>query len=245
LEIAGALIYPAAMLRKYLVALSIALAVAGAARAEPRSGIDISAIDPAVPSQQDFWRFANGKWLAATPIPADRSAWNTFAALYETTQQQLRDVIEGIDPRSPDGSEPRKLADFYGSFMDEARVEAAGLEALRDELARIHGLNDKAALPALFAHLARLWVRTPWQLEIEPGSARCHALCRASGAKPAGIAGSRLLSQGRCAFPDHPEGLSRAHRQIAFARRRAGGGGWRRRHHRAGDRDRASVVDAS
>jgi hypothetical protein len=45
--------------------------------------------------------------------------------------------------------------------MDEARVEATGLVALRDELARIHGLNDKAALPALFAHLARLWVRTP------------------------------------------------------------------------------------
>jgi predicted metalloendopeptidase len=167
LEIAGALIYPAAMLRKYLVALSIALAVAGAARAEPRSGIDISAIDPTVPPQQDFWQFANGKWLAATPIPADRSAWITFAALYETTQQQLRE-IEGIDRRRPDDSEPRKLADFYGSFVDEARVEATGLEALRDELARIHGLNDKAVLPALFAHLARLWVRTPWQLDIEP-----------------------------------------------------------------------------
>jgi putative endopeptidase len=93
LEIAGAVVYPAAMLRKYLVALSIGLAVAGAALAEPRSGVDISAIDPAVPPQQDFWQFANGKWLAATPIPADRSAWNTFAALYETTQQQLRDVI--------------------------------------------------------------------------------------------------------------------------------------------------------
>jgi hypothetical protein len=47
--------YPAAMLRKYLVALSIGLAIAGAALAEPRSGIDISAIDPAVPPQQDFW----------------------------------------------------------------------------------------------------------------------------------------------------------------------------------------------
>jgi hypothetical protein len=82
LEIAGAVVYLAAMLRKYLVALSIGLAVAGAALAEqPRSGVDISAIDPAVPPQQDFWQFANGKWLAATPIPADRSAWNTFAAV--------------------------------------------------------------------------------------------------------------------------------------------------------------------
>ena len=168
LEIAGALVYPATMLRKYIVALSIGVAGACAAMAEPRSGIDISAIDPAVPPQQDFWQFANGKWLAATPIPADRSAWNTFAALYETTQQQLRDVIEGIDPHSSDGSEQRKLADLYGSFMDEARVEAAGLEALHEELGRIHSLNDKVALPALFAHFARLWIRTPWGLDIGP-----------------------------------------------------------------------------
>ena len=136
--------------------------------AEPRSGIDLSAIDPMVRPQQDFWQFANGKWLAATPIPADRAAWNTFLAVYEKTQQQLRDVLEGIDSRSPEGSEPRKLADFYGSFMDEARVEAAGLDGLRGPLGRIHGLRDKAALPALFGDLARLWVRIPWGVDVSP-----------------------------------------------------------------------------
>ena len=130
--------------------------------AEPRSGIDLSSIDPGVRPQQDFWQFANGKWLAATPIPADRPAWDTFSAVREATQQQLRDVIEGIDPNSPDGSEPRKLADLYGSFMDEPRVEAAGLDSLRDDLRRIHDLHDKAALPALFAYLSRLRVRIPW-----------------------------------------------------------------------------------
>jgi putative endopeptidase len=168
LEIAVALVYLAAMMRTYILALAIGLAGAGAAIAEPRSGIDLSAIDPQVPPQQDFWQFANGRWLAATPIPADRAGWNTFLALYETSQQQLREVIEGIDPNSPEGSEPRKLADLYSSFMDEARVEAAGLEALRDPLSRIHGLADKAALPVVFAELARLSVRVPWGIEISP-----------------------------------------------------------------------------
>jgi Peptidase family M13 len=108
LEIAGALVYSAAMLRRFILALAIGAACPGAATAEPRSGIDISAIDPTVRPQQDFWQFANGKWLAATPIPADRAAWNSFLALYETTQQQLRDVIEGIDPRSRRSSTPRR-----------------------------------------------------------------------------------------------------------------------------------------
>ena len=136
--------------------------------AEPRSGIDLSAIDPTVRPQQDFWQFANGRWLAATPIPADRPAWNTFLAVHEKTQGQLRDVLDGIDPRSPQGGEPRKLADFYGSLMDETRVEAAGLDGLRDQLARIRSLNDKAALPLLFADLGRLWVRIPWGLDVSP-----------------------------------------------------------------------------
>jgi putative endopeptidase len=168
LEITGALVYPAAMLWKFILALAIGVACPAASMAQPRSGIDISAIDPMVRPQEDFWQFANGKWLAATPIPADRAAWNTFLTVYETTQQQLRDVIEGIDPRSPDGGEPRKLADLYGSFMDEARVEAAGLAGLRDRLGRIRALGDKAALPVLFGDLARLWVRIPWGMEVSP-----------------------------------------------------------------------------
>ena len=78
LEINGASVYPAAMLRKFILALAIGVACPGTPMAEPRSGIDLSAIDPAVRPQEDFWQFANGKWLAATPIPADRAAWNTF-----------------------------------------------------------------------------------------------------------------------------------------------------------------------
>jgi putative endopeptidase len=156
------------MLRKFIVVLVLGLAWPGLSMAQPRSGIDISSIDPAVRPQQDFWQFANGKWLAATPIPADRPGWDTFSAVRETTQQQLRDVIEGIDPRSADGGEPRKLADLYGSFMDEAAVEAKGFDGLREDLRRIHGLGDKADLPALFAYLSRLRVRIPWELDIGP-----------------------------------------------------------------------------
>src|SRR5258708_37830616 len=121
LESAGAIVYRAAMLQKFILALAIGAGCAGVAMAEPRSGIDISAIDPSVRPQNDFWQFANGKWLAATSIPADRAAWDTFSALRETSQQQLRDVIEAIDPGSPDGGEPRKLADFYGSVLAWAR----------------------------------------------------------------------------------------------------------------------------
>jgi predicted metalloendopeptidase len=162
------LVYPASMLRQFAFLLVIGLAAPVALAAEPGSGIDISAIDPSVRPQQDFWQYANGKWLAATPIPADRAGWDTFSEVREKTQAQLRSAIESIDPTDKDHPERRKLADLYTSFTDEAGVDRAGLDSLRQALAKIRGLNDKAGLPALFADLAKLWVRIPFVLDVSP-----------------------------------------------------------------------------
>ena len=153
------------MMRKLALALALILWTAGSV-AQQRSGLDLTSIDPGVRPQDDLWRFANGKWLARTEIPADRPGWDTFAALRDATQGQLRDVLEGIAPLA--NGERRQLADFHASFMDEKTVEAAGLSALKPELERIHSLDDKTKLPALFAHLAPLMVRTPWQIWVMP-----------------------------------------------------------------------------
>ena len=156
------------MVRRFLLLLvALGAVLSSAATAQQRSGIDLSLIDRNVQPQQDFWRFATGKWLAGTEIPPDRSGWDSFSALREMTQGQLRAVIEAIDPASAAG-ERRKIADFYASFMDEVKVEAAGLAGLRPELDRIRAVTDKVALPPLFAHLSNLWVRTPYFIEVGP-----------------------------------------------------------------------------
>jgi putative endopeptidase len=155
------------MFGRLVIVFVICIASSLMAVAEPRSGIDLTAIDPSVRPQDDFWRFATGKWLAATPIPADRSAWDSFSELREATQSQLRKVIEDIEPGETE-PERRKVAAFYASFMNEAGVAKAGLAGLREVLEQLHEVRDKAELPALFAVLARLWARIPWQLDIYP-----------------------------------------------------------------------------
>jgi predicted metalloendopeptidase len=169
LENIARLVYSVPMLRQFALALAIASTWPVSAMAtESRSGIDLSAIDPSVPPQQDFWQFANGKWLARTEIPSDRPAWDTFSDVREKTQGQLRSAIESIDPNDTAHPERRKIADFYASFMDEAGVEQAGLASLREPLAKIHDLRDKSQLPALFAGLSRIWVRIPFAIDIPP-----------------------------------------------------------------------------
>src|SRR5690242_849577 len=101
------------MRRQLLLSMMIGCAWSFAMAAEPHSGIDVAAIDRSIPPQQDFWQFANGKWLATSQIPADRSAWDTFSEVREKTQVQLRSAIEAIDPNDKDHPERRKLADLY------------------------------------------------------------------------------------------------------------------------------------
>jgi predicted metalloendopeptidase len=69
----------------------------------------------------------NGKWLASTEIPADKSSWGSFAKLRDDIQPQLRAIIEGAASNKAGGPEAQRIGDFYASFMDEARLEQLGI----------------------------------------------------------------------------------------------------------------------
>ena len=130
----------------------LALALCGASLAfAPAFAIGQSA--PAAAPQvnqvlpgDDFFTYANGDWLAKTEIPADRSSWGAFAVMAETTNERIRQLIEAQAADKASKGEPRKVADFYTSFMDEAGIEAKGSAPLKPVLAKIDAIKDKAAL---------------------------------------------------------------------------------------------------
>jgi putative endopeptidase len=132
------------------------------------SGIDSKAIDKSVRLQDDVFDYANGLWLKNTPIPEDRSSVSIASLLLDRSQEQLRGLVESAAKDGAPGSEARKIGDLYGSFMDEAAVEKAGLGAVKDELARIDALKSKNELPALFAHYAKIGVTTPYGMGVNP-----------------------------------------------------------------------------
>jgi putative endopeptidase len=110
-------------------------------------GVDLSSLDPSVTPGDDFFEYANGGWVKRTEIPADVSRWGTFSALNEASQQRTRDLLEAAAVSSaPAGSDERKVGDFYASYLDEATIEARGIEPLRPALAAIAALRDKTAL---------------------------------------------------------------------------------------------------
>src|SRR5438046_2991989 len=74
-------------------------------------GLDLAGMDRGVKPGDDFFAYANGKWVAATAIPADRSSWGVFATLAEKADKRTADLIR--ETRNP------KIADYYAAYMDE------------------------------------------------------------------------------------------------------------------------------
>lgn len=128
-----------------------------------KSGVYTRNLDKSVRPQDDFYRHVNGGWLAATPIPADRSNYGAFTLLQEAAERDLRDILqESAQSHAAPGSDAQKVGDFYASFLDEATVEARGLKPLSGELARIDGLKSKQGVAAYVGHSQRLFVAHPF-----------------------------------------------------------------------------------
>src|ERR671921_2141547 len=98
--------------------------------------IDNAGPSAAVRPQYDLYRFANAEWLAAHEIPADKAIYGAFHALSDTAEQDVRAIVEKtVAAGHPDGSEARKVADLYTSFMDTETIERLGAEPIAEQLA--------------------------------------------------------------------------------------------------------------
>src|SRR5207253_3170325 len=109
--------------------------------------IDLAGMDSSVAPGDDFYAYANGTWLKSAAIPADRSTWGLTAQMRGLTDRRTADLIKET-LAAPAGSEARKIADFYASYMDEAGIETKGLAPVRPDLARIAAISDKRQLAA-------------------------------------------------------------------------------------------------
>jgi putative endopeptidase len=122
----------------------------------PLSGIDLSTIDASVRPQDDLYQHVNGGWLNTTVIPDDRPLEGTFTALRDASELAVKEIIEQAAARGAEATGiERKIGDLYNSFMDEAAVEAKGLDPLRARLAQVFATTSVPELVALAGRLFR------------------------------------------------------------------------------------------
>ncbi len=156
---------------RFPLAASLLLGVSLAAPIHAQSaahGVDLAAIDTSAAPCTDFYQYANGKWLASHPIPADRGSVGGFSELFDRNQAVLHQIVDSAvaAPPAPNGSVKRKIADFYRSGMDTAQIERDGASPLALEFARIAAISDTPSLEAEIAHLHKIGVGAVWNFGV-------------------------------------------------------------------------------
>lgn len=113
-------------------------------------------MDRAVLPGNDFYLYANGDWAKRTQIPADRTSITGFSQLGDRASEQVAGLLkEAAHADAAPGTDTRRIADLYASYMDEAAIEAHGTEPLKAEFARIDAIHDAHTLATVLGRSLR------------------------------------------------------------------------------------------
>ena len=103
-------------------------------------------LDPARAACTDFAGHVNAKWLASNQIPGDRTTWGAFEMLAERSLAIQKQLAEQAAARGDVEGVEKIVADLYATGLDEARINAQGIQPLASRLAAIDALKDGAAV---------------------------------------------------------------------------------------------------
>jgi putative endopeptidase len=117
-------------------------------------GFDTAGMDRAVAPGDDFFGYAGGTWVKATPVPADKGSYGAFDVLADLSRERTRGILEA--------NRGAKIGQAYTTYLDTAAIEAKGLAPAKPWLDKIRGLSSKAGYPALVAEATRNGVGVPF-----------------------------------------------------------------------------------
>ncbi len=111
-------------------------------------GVDLSMIDESVKPGEDFFAYANGKWLKTAEIPADRSYAGVNYELNRQNEDRLKAIVADIgkSPDAPLTPEARKLRDLFAAYSDTTGIEAQAMARAQADLAMIARLTTRTQI---------------------------------------------------------------------------------------------------
>ena len=140
--------------------------VAEAPRPAPQIGsygFDAAGMDTSVAPGDDFFRHANGTYLANLQIPADKSTYGMFEQLQDTSDQRTRDILEA--ERAAGSS---KVGIAYATYLDTAAIEAKGMAPIQPWLDKIRAVKSRDDYAALLAEAKTIGVSQPFSSGVGP-----------------------------------------------------------------------------
>ncbi len=113
-------------------------------QSEKNNGLNLSLIDSTVSPKDDFFRFANGKWLDKAEIPADQGSWGSFNELRDENSKVVLSVLENavMNKDYSEDSDQKKAGYFYSVGMDSLLAEQVGYTPIMPYLEQVEQMKD-------------------------------------------------------------------------------------------------------
>jgi len=142
--------------RNLLFALLLTLPIHAEDTTATNPGIAISSIETTIRPGDNFYLYTNGDWIKRTVLPPDRVSVGASDLLIDRSNERVASIIEEASKSNPaPGTDQRRIADLYHSYMDERAIEKNGTAQLKSHLAEIRSIHNQRDL----AHALGLTLR--------------------------------------------------------------------------------------
>lgn len=132
--------------------------------------LDPNAMDTSVRPQDDFYRYANGTWLDTYQIPNDLTAYGSFVALRDLSEERCRELVEALDSEDAENRDPdsARIQILYSQFMDQAAANRLGIAPIAPLLDEVQAASTHRELAHVLGSLARREINSFFWVEITP-----------------------------------------------------------------------------
>lgn len=108
-----------------------------------REFLSLADIDSSATPGNDFYKYANGKWLKTAVIPPTESSIGSFLDIYNRTKEHIHLILDSVSKaKNKEGSIEQMVGDFYSSGLDSATIEQIGYQPLQPFLQKIDSIKD-------------------------------------------------------------------------------------------------------
>jgi putative endopeptidase len=119
-------------------------------------GINPAAMDKTIAPGSDFYGYANGNWMKATDIPADRANIGGFYIADRETEGRIAGMVGDIVKSDPaPGTDAARIKAYYTAYKDRAGIDAAGLGPVQGDLGRFAAIGTVSDLSRVLGEQLR------------------------------------------------------------------------------------------